>query len=148
MGIVYEGVHPLLGRKVAVKILNELFARSNEHAARFLQEARAASLVRHNHIVDVFAFGQLPDGRYYQVMEFLEGKSLGDVLQQEGVLGVEAVRVIVGGVLGALEFAHAKNIVHRDLKPDNIFVLGDVAKPEEVQVKILDFGLAKLLHDD
>src|SRR5581483_9664616 len=93
MGIVYEGQHPLLGRKVAVKILNDLFARSNEASARFLQEARAASLVRHRNIVDVFAFGQLPDGRYYQVMEFLDGKSLARVLEERGVLGVELVRV-------------------------------------------------------
>jgi serine/threonine-protein kinase len=148
MGIVYEGQHPLLGRKVAIKILNDLFARSNEASARFLQEARAASLVRHRNIVDVFAFGQLPDGRYYQVMEFLDGTSLAHVLGEHGVLGVEAVRVIIGGVLQALEVAHAKEIVHRDLKPDNIFVVGSLDDTDGLQVKILDFGLAKLMRDE
>ena len=80
MGVVYSGVHPLLGRKVAIKVLHRQAALVGEAAARFLQEARAASKLRHQNIVDVFAFGQMADGHYYQVMEFLEGESLRSVL--------------------------------------------------------------------
>ena len=84
MGVVYSGVHPLLGRKVAIKVLHRQAALVGEAAARFLQEARAASKLRHQNIVDVFAFGQMADGHYYQVMEFLEGESLRSVLHARG----------------------------------------------------------------
>ena len=80
MGVVYSGIHPLLGRKVAIKVLSQHMAARSEATARFLQEARAASTLHHQNIVDVFAFGELADGRYYQVMELLEGESLRSIL--------------------------------------------------------------------
>src|SRR5689334_14584462 len=86
MGVVYAGVHPVLHRQVAIKVLNDEYARSGEASQRFIEEARAASQVRHRNIVDVFSFGRLGDGRYYQVMELLEGESLGRLLARRGVL--------------------------------------------------------------
>jgi serine/threonine-protein kinase len=147
MGIVYAGVHPILGRKVAIKILSHHMAQRDEASARFLQEARAASALRHPNIVDVFAFGQLPDGRYYQVMELLEGESLRSLLDRTGAVPPAWARTIIGGVLAGLSAAHRKGVVHRDIKPDNIFIctpIGD-ADLSPADVKILDFGVAK--HD-
>src|SRR5678816_1354049 len=110
MGVVYSGVHPLLGRKVAIKVLNRQVAHS-EAAARFLQEARAASRLRHQNIVDVFAFGQMPDGHYYQVMELLEGESLRTILHRDGPLTLAQARTVIVGVLSGLSAAHGPGTV-------------------------------------
>jgi eukaryotic-like serine/threonine-protein kinase len=142
MGVVYSGVHPLLGRKVAIKILNRQVAHP-EAAARFLQEARAASRLRHQNIVDVFAFGQMPDGHYYQVMELLEGESLRAHLHRDGPLTLAQARTVIIGVLSGLGAAHRPGIIHRDIKPDNIFLCAPLATLAASDVKILDFGLAK-----
>jgi serine/threonine-protein kinase len=142
MGVVYSGVHPLLGRKVAIKVLNHQLANA-EAAARFLQEARAASRLRHQNIVDVFAFGQMSDGHYYQVMELLEGESLRALLHRDGPLTLAQARAVIVGVLGGLGAAHRAGIVHRDVKPDNIFLCAPIASLPASGVKILDFGLAK-----
>jgi eukaryotic-like serine/threonine-protein kinase len=142
MGVVYSGVHPLLGRRVAIKVLNRQVAHA-EAAARFLQEARAASRLRHQNIVDVFAFGQMPDGHYYQVMEYLEGESLRAILDRDGPLTLVQARAVIVGVLGGLAAAHRAGIVHRDIKPDNIFLCVPIGRLAASDVKILDFGLAK-----
>jgi serine/threonine-protein kinase len=142
MGVVYSGVHPLLGRKVAIKVLNRQVANPDS-AARFLQEARAASRLRHQNIVDVFAFGQMPDGHYYQVMELLEGESLRALLHRDGPLTLAQARAVIVGVLSGLGAAHRSGIVHRDVKPDNIFLCAPIATLGASGVKILDFGLAK-----
>jgi eukaryotic-like serine/threonine-protein kinase len=146
MGVVYSGVHPLLGRKVAIKVLNHQMARSSEATARFLQEGRAASALRHPNIVDVFAFGRLPDGRHYQVMELLEGFSLRSLLEKRGSLSQDEARTVIVGLLTGLRAAHRSGVVHRDIKPDNIFVCGNRSREGGLQagdVKILDFGLVK-----
>ena len=143
MGVVYSGVHPLLGRKVAIKVLHRQAALVGEAAARFLQEARAASKLRHQNIVDVFAFGQMADGHYYQVMEFLEGESLRSVLHARGALTRAQARTVIVGVLSGLGAAHRRGIVHRDVKPDNIFLCAPIETLTASDVKVLDFGLAK-----
>src|SRR5262245_21550163 len=144
MGVVYSGVHPLLGRKVAIKVLNYQMAQRDEATARFLQEARAASTLRHQNIVDVFAFGELGDGRYYQVMELLEGESLRSILNKRGPVTRRQARIVISGVLGGLGAAHRRGVVHRDIKPDNVFICGPLDGPLAVgDIKILDFGLAK-----
>ena len=143
MGVVYSGVHPLLGRKVAIKVLHRQAALVGEAAARFLQEARAASKLRHQNIVDVFAFGQMADGHYYQVMEFLEGESLRSVLHGRGALTRGQARTVIVGVLNGLGAAHRRGIVHRDVKPDNIFLCAPIETLTASDVKVLDFGLAK-----
>jgi serine/threonine protein kinase len=144
MGKVYAGVHPLIGRKVAIKVISRALSRSDEGTARFLQEARAATALHHRNIVDVFAFGQLPDGRHYQVMELLEGETLRKALDGRGALRLSQTRVIVRAILSALDTAHRGGIIHRDIKPDNVFVTGSLdGPPEDIEVRILDFGLAK-----
>jgi serine/threonine-protein kinase len=144
MGVVYSGIHPLLGRKVAIKVLSQQMAARSEATARFLQEARAASTLHHQNIVDVFAFGELADGRYYQVMELLEGESLRSILSKRGPLTRRQARVIISGVLSGLGAAHRRGVVHRDIKPDNVFICGPLDGPLAVgDIKILDFGLAK-----
>jgi serine/threonine-protein kinase len=144
MGVVYSGIHPLLGRKVAIKVLSQQMARRTEATARFLQEARAASTLHHQNIVDVFAFGELPDGRYYQVMELLEGESLRSILNRRGPVSRRQARTIIAGVLSGLGAAHRRGVVHRDIKPDNVFICGPLDGPlAPGDIKILDFGLAK-----
>ena len=156
MGMVFEAVHPLIGRKVAIKVINAVAGSTSGAAARFLQEARAASMVRHRNIVDVFAFGQLRDGRSYLVMEFLEGETLSSYLYRRGPLSFKQGLAIMEGVLAGLGTAHAKGVVHRDLKPDNIWILppDDDRAPDAAEVvdplriKLLDFGIAKLTAGD
>src|SRR5262245_37018101 len=144
MGVVYSGIHPLLGRKVAIKVLSQQMAARSEATARFLQEARAASTLHHQNIVDVFAFGELADGRYYQVMELLEGESLRSILNKRGPLTRRQARTIISGVLSGLGAAHRRGVVHRDIKPDNVFICGPLDGPLAAgDIKILDFGLAK-----
>ena len=143
MGVVYSGVRPLLGRNVAIKVLHRQAALVGEAAARFLQEARAASKLRHQNIVDVFAFGQMADGHYYQVMEFLEGESLRSVVHARGALTRGQARTVIVGVLSGLAAAHRRGIVHRDVKPDNIFLCAPLETLTASDVKVLDFGLAK-----
>ena len=145
MGVVYEGLHPMLGRRVAIKLIRDDIVQSKDMAARFLQEARVAGGLRHRNIVDVFSCGRLPDGRYYQVMELLDGENLRSVLNRQAPLALPLVNVVIRGILSALSAAGKRGIVHRDLKPDNIFLSGDLAgPPHELEVKVLDFGLAKL----
>src|SRR4051812_44855434 len=102
MGVVFEAVHPLIGRKVAIKVLNATGNAGAGAGARFLQEARTASMVRHRNIVDVFAFGQLVDGRLYLIMEFLEGETLSDYLDRRGPLSYAAAMSLIEGVLAGL----------------------------------------------
>ncbi|MBF5046428.1 serine/threonine protein kinase [Aggregicoccus sp. 17bor-14] len=141
MGLVYEGLQPLIGKRVAVKVLRPELANDAEQVARLLAEARAVNAIRHRGIIDIFGFGRLPDGRQYIVMEFLEGKALDARLAEAGRLPLEEALGIVDEVLAALGAAHDAGVVHRDLKPSNIFL---VEQPDGSRyVKLLDFGLAK-----
>ncbi len=144
MGVVYEGVHPVIGKRVAIKVLKAEMSRRPDVVERFVAEAASVNQICHQNIVDVFAFGQLPDGRHYFVMEFLVGESLFDLLERRGRLQLARALPILRQLGAALDAAHAKAIVHRDLKPDNIFLIGDRA----AQVKVLDFGIAKLAPGD
>jgi eukaryotic-like serine/threonine-protein kinase len=139
MGILYRARHPVIGRTVAVKVLLQSVA-NDVTVQRMIREAQAANAVRHPNIVDIFAFGSLPDGRPYMVMELLEGRSLAEQAHLQGTLTPEQTLHVLAEVFSALEAAHTAGIVHRDLKPDNIFV--DPAH-EPWRVKIIDFGLAR-----
>jgi eukaryotic-like serine/threonine-protein kinase len=141
MGSVFAGVHPLIGKRVAVKVLNHDLCRDASMVQRFVQEARAVNRIAHPNIIDVFAFGTLPDGRHYYVMELIDGKSLADLLAERRLTTAEARRLL-GQLCEGLGAAHAEGIIHRDLKPDNIFIA--MPKHGEPFVKILDFGIAKL----
>jgi serine/threonine protein kinase len=143
MASVYAGIQPLIGKKVAIKCLHQTFARDSSVFERFVQEARAVNHIGHHNIVDIFGFGQLPDGRPYLVMEFLNGMSLKQRLRQsERLTYHEALDTLIQ-VCSALGAAHEAGIIHRDLKPENI-VISETS--EGRTVKLLDFGIAKLLH--
>ena len=139
MGVVYAGVHPLIGKKVAIKLLNLALSQDPVMVQRFVQEARAVNQIGHHNIVDIFAFGQLPNGRHYFVMEYLQGQSLKRRLHKDPPLTYAEAFAILIAVCDALAAAHATGIIHRDLKPDNIYLV-------DRGVKLLDFGIAKLLR--
>ena len=146
MGVVWAGVHPVIGKKVAIKLLNPGLSQDPTIVQRFLQEARAVNQIGHRNIVDIFAFGQLPSGRHYFVMEHLKGVSLKQRLEREPPLSRHDGYVVLAEVADALAAAHAQGIVHRDLKPDNIFLCEDLGDGAAPRVKLLDFGIAKLLR--
>ena len=142
MASVYHATHPLIGKQAAVKVLSSSLAHSEIMIGRFLREARAVNQIRHQNIVDIFAFGQLTDGRHYFVMEKLEGETLLDRMYRGPLVLAETCDILVQ-IAEALDAAHAHNIAHLDLKPENVFLVpGRGGKP---LVKLLDFGIAKLL---
>ncbi len=143
MGQVYLAVHPDIGRRAAVKVLPAGDATDPEIASRFLTEARAANAIRHPNIVDIYDLGVLPNGAPYIVMEYLEGETLTQALRR-GPLELEDAVDWSCQVAEALSAAHAGDVVHRDLKPDNLFLIPDAHRLGKRQVKVLDFGIAKL----
>jgi tRNA A-37 threonylcarbamoyl transferase component Bud32 len=142
MGNVFLAHHPVIGKRVALKVIHPELASNEEMIARFFNEARAVTQIGHENIVDVQDFGQTPDGDSFIVMELLEGFSLGDKLKAEGALSIPRATHIALQLADGLAAAHARGIIHRDLKPDNIFLIPRGGDPDFV--KILDFGLAKL----
>jgi serine/threonine protein kinase len=145
MGAVYLATHLGTERYVALKLITPQFMRNEEFVARFKREARAAGRLRHPNVVDVTDFGFAhsgPETLAYLVMEYLDGCTLGDVLQEEKRLPLEWVVDILEQVCSAVHEAHQQGIVHRDLKPENIWL-----EPNRLggyRVKVLDFGIAKL----
>lgn len=143
---VYLGVHPFIGKRAAIKVLDLWLSQRRDTATRFLTEARAVNQINHPNIVDVFGFGKLPDGRLYCVMELLEGMSLSEFLKRYGTQTVSAVVTLLEPLADAIDAAHARGVVHRDLKPDNILLVeGDDGR---IVPKLIDFGVAKLLLND
>jgi len=145
MGVVYEAFHPLIGKRAAIKILKKELCADPGSLERFVDEARVVNQIGHPNIVDVFAFGEMPDGRSYFVMELLKGETLRARLARS-TLTLDEVRNIVKPLARALQAAHDKGVIHRDLKPDNVFLV-DV-RDEAPTAKLLDFGIAKLAKND
>jgi len=144
MGDVFAGVHPKIGKRVAIKVLKkELCDEFN--VQRFVDEARIVNEIGHPNIIDIFAFGDMPDGRSYFVMELLVGQTLRERIAQGPIPAVE-VCTLLKPLTRALAAAHAKGVIHRDLKPDNIFLVDIPGEPSKV--KLLDFGIAKLAKSD
>jgi serine/threonine protein kinase/lipopolysaccharide biosynthesis regulator YciM len=142
MGVVYLAEDTVLGRRVAFKSLkNSATPEYNQYKTRFLREARLASTLNHPNIVSIYDYGETADGLPYLVMEYVKGQNLSDLLREHKLSATEGV-AIIKQIARALSEAHAHGIVHRDLKPSNIFV------NERSEVKVLDFGLAKLLDAD
>jgi serine/threonine-protein kinase len=144
-GAVYRAVHPLIGKTAAIKVLSRQWSSNPQMVSRFIAEARAVNQIRHKNIIDIFAFGALPDGRQYYVMELLDGQPFDVFLKERGRLAPPVALPILRSVARALDAAHAQGIVHRDLKPENVFVVFD--EDGSVQPKLLDFGIAKLLGE-
>jgi eukaryotic-like serine/threonine-protein kinase len=140
MGAVYEARHTVIGKRVAVKVLLEKFLTKSDFVARLLQEARLASSIGHENIVDVTDFGTTDDGRSFVVMEFLDGEALSQLIMREAPLPVERSLRIARQVASALGAAHAKGIYHRDVKPENVYL---VRRGEADFVKVVDFGISK-----
>ncbi len=144
MGYVFRAEHVKLGREVALKLLRSDYARRRDAVARFFQEARTVNRVRHRNIVDVTDFVELDDGTTFIIMELLSGQSLGK-WARTGVDMPRALAVLVQ-ICDGLGAAHQVSVVHRDLKPDNVIVIPTSDGAE--LVKLLDFGVAKLLNRD
>lgn len=145
MGAVYLATHLGTERYVALKLITPQFMRNEEFVERFKREARAAGRLRHPNVVDVTDFGfARADGEpvAYLVMEYLDGCTLADVLQEEKRLPLEWVADILEQVCSAVHEAHQQGIVHRDLKPENIWLEPNLLG--SYRVKVLDFGIAKL----
>ena len=141
MGLVYRAHHVGLRRQVAVKILHPSLAASPEVRNRFEREALAVGKIDHPNCVSVYDSGRLPDGSLYLAMELLEGKSLADVLEEEGQLAPGRALHILGHILRGLSHIHQAGLIHRDIKPENIFL---VRQGDDMDyAKILDFGIAK-----
>lgn len=145
MGAVYRGTHVLMDKTVAVKVLRPSLAADEKIVARFSREARAASRISHPHALSVTDFGESEDGVVFLVMEYLDGKTLKEVIQQEGPMSLPRVVEIIRQVGGALDAAHEQGVVHRDLKSENIMLLGS-GGPD--YAKVLDFGIAKITEPE
>jgi serine/threonine-protein kinase len=142
MGIVYEVEHVVIEKHLALKVLRDDYSSRPEVVARFRQEAKSASRIGNEHIVDISDFGETPNGASYFVMELLDGEDLANVLAREGTLPLSRAADIVTQCARALAAAHAKGIVHRDMKPENVFLTRRENRPDFV--KIVDFGIAKM----
>jgi tetratricopeptide (TPR) repeat protein/predicted Ser/Thr protein kinase len=141
MGAVYVAEDTRLGRRVALKIPHAAPAADNSFHARFLREARSVSQLSHPNIATLHDYGETEDGRPYIVMELVEGRELGDILREGGLTLARAVEIVCE-VAEALSEAHLRGVVHRDIKPSNVVVNSRGA------VKVLDFGLAKLMGEE
>ncbi|MDQ2856674.1 MAG: serine/threonine protein kinase [Acidobacteriota bacterium] len=138
MGTVYRATHLGLQRSVAVKIIKSEYADDADVADRFMREARTMAKLRHRHAAMIFDAGNLPDGRHFIIMEFIEGVTLSEALAREARFSPERAVNIAIQVCEVLEEAHQLGIIHRDLKPANIML-------NERGVCVLDFGVAKVL---
>jgi hypothetical protein len=141
MGVVYEAVHELIGRRAAIKEQHPDVVGDPRHVQRFLDEARVVNLIQHPNIVEIFDCGVSSQGVPYLVMELLEGVSLDERRRQSGGRLLASAPLYGSQVAQALAAAHGKGIVHRDLKPRNVMLVPD---GDRERVKVLDFGIAKL----
>ncbi len=145
MGVVYAATHPMIGKRCAIKVIGANLGADDVVVQRFIQEARSVNQIGHPNIIDVFSFGQLPDGRNYFVMDYLDGESLRARLYRSFMSIPDAIQIL-DEVVSALEAAHEKGIVHRDLKPDNVFLSS--VRGGFTKVTVLDFGIAKLVTNN
>ncbi len=168
MGAVYRAKHIHLGRTVAVKTLLQEYASTDATAVnRFQREARAANAIEHPNVVRALDFGITPDGTRYIVMEYVEGRPLNEIIAREAPMAPKRILEIFRQAIAGIAAAHDLKLVHRDLKPANIMVhepdggnnLEDMgliltdepaptSKASQMTVKVLDFGLAKILNDE
>jgi eukaryotic-like serine/threonine-protein kinase len=144
VGRVYEAVQLALHRPVAIKLIHDELASDRDIARRFVREAQLLTRLAHPNIVEIYDFGESPDGVLYLVMERLRGSTLDALLAEHGRMRVERVCQIGIQICDALIAAHARGVVHRDLKPANVMLIDGF----DCFVKVLDFGLAKAFETD
>ncbi len=146
MGAVYLATHNLLEKQVALKVLHGEFSRKPDLVERFIQEAKSASRIRHENVIDISDFGTTPEGLVFFAMELLKGHDLHEEIARARLAGqllpwARSKRIFLQ-ICAALTAAHAQGIVHRDLKPENVYLVEFLGEPDFV--KLLDFGIAKL----
>jgi serine/threonine-protein kinase len=146
MGCVYQAEHALIEKKIALKVLFQDLTRRADLVARFLQEAKSASRIGHENVIDISDFGQSPEGLVYIAMEYLDGQDLGRLLKLEKTLDWARARPILMQIAKALRAAHEHGIIHRDMKPENVYLVQREGRPDFV--KVLDFGIAKVVTPD
>ena len=145
-GAIYLGEHVTLRRKVVVKVLHHELSRDDLAIERFRREATTVGELDNDHIVQIYDFGRILDGRLYLAMEYLEGQTLADILEEEGRLEIDRVVDLLTQLGEALIEAHAMGYVHRDLRPRNLFLA--MRRTRANYLKLLDFGLAKLVEKE
>jgi hypothetical protein len=143
MGSVYRARDVRLDRDVAIKVVRAELLSDPDARRRFRREAQLVARLQHPSIVSVFDYGTFPDGAAYLVMELVRGEDLRRILTREGRFAPARAARVLSQICAAIDAAHREGVLHRDLKPENIFLTG-----EETDVKVLDFGVAKLLRED
>ena len=143
MSAVYKGIHELMDRTVAIKVLLPQLVSDQISIKRFQQEAQAASHLQHPNVITVYDYGFVASGQPYLVMDFLEGESLADIIRRDKQVPVKRMIPIFMQACEALEHAHQKGVIHRDLKSSNIMLIDFEGKKDFV--KVVDFGIAKLM---
>ena len=146
MGVVYLAEHPVLRRRVAVKLLKRQYLESPSLVTRFVNEARAAAAIHHPNVIEVIDVGLVEEEIPYIMMEYLDGEPLSRRLARERMGVGKAVDIAIQAAR-AVAASHAIEIIHRDLKPENLFLVPDPMSPGGERVKVLDFGIAKLRPD-
>jgi serine/threonine protein kinase len=146
MGTVYLAEHVLINKQVAIKVLSPAHSKKPDEVERFLREARAASRIRQENVVDITDFGYTSGGLAFLVMEYLEGEDLATTSTREGALPWRRAVRITKQICAALEAAHTGGIIHRDMKPENVFRIRRGADPDFI--KVLDFGIAKIIDEN
>lgn len=147
MGAVYAVTHDTIGKRAALKVVHNRLLTPSFNPERMLLEARVVNQVGHPNIVDIFETGKLPDGRPYIVMERLEGQPLSDRADEGKILPDQVIGILLQ-VCDALLAAHAAGIIHRDLKLDNVFLVDNPDDPRSPKVKLLDWGIAKVINQE
>ena len=141
MAEVYRARDDLLGREVALKVLSDRFAGDRSFVERFRREAQSAANLSHPNIVSLYDYGS-DNGTYFIVMEYIDGRSLEDVVRAEGALLPERAAEIAADIAQALHRAHKAGLVHRDVKPSNVMLTSNG------QIKVTDFGIARALSSN
>ena len=146
MGAVYLATHNLLEKQVALKVLHAEFARKEDLVERFMQEAKSASRIRHENVIDISDFGKTPEGNVFFAMELLRGHDLHEEIARARLAGqllpwARSKKMFLQ-ICSALSAAHSHGIIHRDLKPENVYLVEFLGEPDFV--KLLDFGIAKM----
>jgi serine/threonine-protein kinase len=146
MGSVYLAEHTTINKRLAIKVLSPEYSHKQDLVERFLQEARAASMIEQENVVEITDFGSTPGGSVFFVMEYLHGEDLADTIEKTGPLPWSRVKPIIIQICDALAAAHEAGIIHRDMKPENCYRIR--RRQNDDFIKVLDFGIAKVTSEE